>query len=323
MQTTIPLKFKKLTTAFSCLFLLFSAFCMLLCMTGCSKEGRLDEGDSICSITFEDVPKELSMLENNLQENFFIKVTLKNISNDRLYNIILNEANTYQKEISLHEGVYQVYGVYANNASNIGILLDAREESVTLSPDTFASVHVYVKNKEDFTAHWMSVQPMPEMILASPFDGLIQLNRKILNLRTDSIALINELDLSYDDKVAPYEKIELTDSNKGITLTLQNQTDSAADWKNCKVVGLYAYKNNVVFPQGVTLGMAPEKVCHKETGLYGEPNAFTGSLLYGMGFDDTSVIYNDPVSGDKITVNLGAQGSYIRGIRYELALFEE
>lgn len=308
---------------FKCLLPVLMTALALTALTGCSKTGKLDEGECKCSISFVEIPKELTMLEDNLQENFAVNVTLKNIANEKYYKITLTEDNSFKQEISLHPGVYQVYSVNATNANNIGLTLAAKEDSVTLSPDTFGSVRVYVENTEDFTEHWMSVQPMPEMILAEKFDAMIQLNRKVLNLRTDSAALISELNLTHEGQVAPYGKIEVSDTDKGVTLTLQNQTNSPADWRSCTVVGIYVYKNNVVFPQGVTLGMAPENVCNSKDGLYGEPDSLTGSLLYGMGFDDTSAIYNDPESGDKLTINLGSGNSSIRSIRYELAQFEE
>ena len=306
-----------------CLLPVLMTILALTALTGCSKEGRLDEGECKCSISFVEIPKELTMLEENLQEHFAVNVTLKNITNEKFYHITLTQDNSFEQEISLHPGVYQVYSVHASNAGNIGLSLASREDNVTLEPDTHSLVHIYVENPEDFTQHWMSVQPMPEMILAEQFDGLIQLNRKVLNLRTDSAALIAELNLSHEGQVAPYSKIEVSDAEKGVTLTLQNQTSSPAEWRDCTVVGLYVYKNNVVFPQGVTLGMAPEKVCNGDKGLYGEPDSFTGSLLYGLGFDDTSAIYNDPDSGDKLTINLGSNNSAIRSIRYELAQFDE
>lgn len=295
----------------------------LLAFSGCSKNGALDEGDCKCTVTFVDIPKELSMLEKNLQEQFAINVILKNIANEKIYEIPLTEDNSFEKEISLHPGVYQVYGVHVSNSGNIGLTLTTDVESVTLSAETPSMIQVSVEDSEAFTKHWMSVQPMPEMILAEKFDGLVQINRKVLNLRTDSAAIISELNLSHEGQVAAYDKIDVTDADMGITLTLQNQTDSPADWNNCTVVGLYAYKNNAVFAQGVTLGMAPKAVCNAGDGLYGEPDAFTGSLLYGLGFDDTGAIYNDSESGDKLTINLGANDSSIRSIRYELALFEE
>ena len=292
-------------------------------LTGCSKEGKLDEGECKCVVSFVDIPKELSMLEENLQENFAVSVTLKNISNEKLYRIVLNEDNDFKKEVSLNPGVYQVYGVNASNSNNIGLTLVADKESVTLAADMPVAIRVEVEDTEAFTQHWMSVQPMPEMILAEKFDGIIQLNRKVFNLHTDSSAIISELNLSHEGQVAAYDKIEVSDADMGITLTLQNQTDTPVDWRSCTVAGIYVYKNNVVFPQGVTLGMAPQAVCNAEEGHYGKPDSFTGSLLYGMGFDDTSAIYHDPESGDKLTINLGSGDSSIRSIRYELALFEK
>lgn len=306
-----------------CMLPILLSVLALSTLTGCSKEGKLDEGECKCVVSFVDIPKELNMLEENLQENFAVSVTLKNISNEKLYRIVLNEDNEFKKEISLNPGVYQVYGVHASNSNNIGLTLVADKESVTLAADMPVAIRVEVEDTEAFTQHWMSVQPMPEMILAEKFDGIIQLNRKVFNLRTDSSAIISELNLSREGQVAAYDKIEVSDTDMGITLTLQNQTDTPVDWRSCTVVGIHVYKNNVVFPQGVTLGMAPQAVCNAEDGHYGEPDSFTGSLLYGMGFDDTSAIYHDPKSGDKLTINLGSGDSSIRSIRYELALFEE
>lgn len=263
------------------------------------------------------------MLEDNLQEHFAVNVILKNIANDKRYEITLTEKDSFKQEVSLNPGVYQVYSVYASNANSIGISLAANKDSVTLASDSYNSLRIYVDNTEEFTEHWMSIQPMPEMILAEKFDGTIQINRRIFNLRTDSAALIAELDLNHEGQVAPYGEIEVSDTDKGVTLTLQNQTGSTINWRDCTVTGLYVYKNNVVFPQGVTLGMAPEKICNAKDGLYGEPDSFTGSLLYGLDWDDTSAIYKDSKTGDKLTINLGSGDSAIRSIRYELAKFEE
>ncbi len=305
------------------IILLFTMIALSATLTGCNKKGELNEGECKCSISFVDIPKELTMLEENLQENLAINVTLKNISNEKVYDIVLTQDNEFKKEISLHPGVYQVYSVYASQSGITGIRMTAKEDSVTLSPESLGAVHVYVENAEEFTSHWMNVQPMPEMLLAEKFDATVQINRNIINLRTDSTALIDQLNLTYTEQVAPYDKIQLTNTDKGITVTLQNQTNTTANYRECQVVEIYATKNQIVFPQGVTLGMAPETVCNSENGLYGEPDAFTGSLLYGMDFDDTCAIYNDPVSGDKITINLGIGDTAIRSIRYELALFEE
>lgn len=306
--------------------LLLGGLFLTLALAGCGKEGKLDEGDCKCTISFVDIPKELSMLEENVQKNFAINLTLKNITNEKVYRISLNQDNSFQKEISLHPGVYAVYMLSASQTFNTGISVSADVESVELSTDKPSEIHVFIDNTEEFTKHWMSVQPMPEMILAEKFDGHIQINRKIIDLRADNASeLISQLDLTYENQsgqVPAYGKIEIADGQMGVRLTLQNQSDSPADWHTCKLIGIYVFKNNVVFPQGVTLGMSPETVCHKTDGLYGEPDTFTRSLLYGWGFDDTQAIYKDAATGDKITVNLGSNNSFIESIQYELAQFE-
>lgn len=306
------------------LSLLLGGLMLTLALAGCgNKNGKLDEGDCKCTISFVDIPKELSMLEENVQKNFSIHLTLKNITTEKLYYITLDPDNHFQKEISLHPGVYMVYTPYASQSSNTGISMAADVEKVELSADKPSEIHVFVDNTEEFTQHWMSVQPMPEMILAEKFDGHIQINRQIINLRADNASeLIAQLDITYENQVPAYGKIEVSDGQMGVRLTLQNQSDSPADWHSCKLIGIYVFKNNVVFPQGVTLGMSPETVCHSTDGLYGEPDNFSRSLLYGWGFDDTYAIYKDEATGDKITLNLGAGNSSIQSIQYELAQFE-
>ncbi len=294
-----------------------------LALTGCGKTGRLDEGDCKCTVSFVNIPREFSMLEENVKKHFTIHLTLQNINTEKTYAVDLDEANSFRKELSLHPGVYKINYVYSSQASNTGISLSANVDNVELSKETPAEIHISVDNPEEFTKHWMSVQPMPEMILADKFDGHIQINRTIVDLRAENASnLISQLDLTYENQVPAYGKIQLTDSEMGVRLTLQNQSNTPADWHTCKLVELYVYKNNVVFPQGVTLGMAPDKICHKTEGLYGEPDSFTGSLLYGWSFDDTFAVYHDEATGDKITLNLGGSNTFVESIQYEPALFE-
>ena len=87
------------------LCLAFGIF-FVLALAGCTKTGRLNEGNCKCNISFVDIPKELSLLEENIQNNFAIRLTLKNISNEKLYHITLNEDNDFLMEISLHPGIF-------------------------------------------------------------------------------------------------------------------------------------------------------------------------------------------------------------------------
>jgi len=166
----------------------------------------------------------------------------------------------------------------------------------------------------------MATQPQPEILLADKFSGQIQINRKIISI-TDIMAEL-ELTPEAEEDVEPYEKMELTDNHYGITVTVLNNSKKDAPWEDCDVIAIRASKNTVVFPEGVTLGMAADKVLDKQSGLYGEPDACTGSLLFGWQLDDTQFLYNDLATGNKITISLSPDGTYVSAISYELACFE-
>lgn len=292
----------------------------MLSLTACGKEGKLDEGDSKCNVYFTDIPKEFTMLEQNLLDEFEIRITLENTINETTYAIILNQENDYSTQISLHPGTYKVCYVSNNMSQYNGIHLAAGAETIELSPDTVGELAVVIDNPEEFQKIWMATQPMPEMLLADKFSRQLQINRKVI----DMADILNEIELTPENNgsVNPYRKLNLTNNEYGITVTVLNNTEKTLLWKECDVISIRATKNMVVFPEGITLGMASDKILNKTSGLYGEPDACTGSLLFGWQFDDTSFFYNDSVSGDKITVKLSPDVDYIQEITYEFALFE-
>lgn len=294
--------------------------CLLLSifLIACGNEGKLDEGDCKCRIFFADIPKEFTMLDENLQKEFQIRVTLENITTEKKYNIILNQENNFDFEAFLNPGTYRVASVYSGMSSYTGISLASDTERAELTRDTSTEIRIFIDNREDFTNHWMAVQPMPEMLLADKYSALIQINRKVISV-TD---ILPELSVTYDQPVPSNKKIELTDTERGVTVTLQNKTAEPLSWQKCEVIGIEVTRNTVVFPAGITLGMTPSQVCHKTDGLYGEPTKFSGSALFGWAFDDTYAVYTDSLSGNKLTLCISADGSYIRSIRYELAQYE-
>ncbi len=306
-------KKKSLVLLLCCLLLPFT-------LTGCIKYGELDEGECKCIISFTDIPKEFTILEENLQRKFEIEVCLQNPVNEKKYIVLLNQDNDYTAEISLHSGTYQVYYVSNNMAAYNNISVGANVSEVELSPDNTAEILIAVDNPEEFSQHWMATQPMPEIRLADQFSRQIQINRKVINIAD----ILPELTIenNTNTQVGRYQKVTLTDTERGVEVTLLNNSDNVASWTECDVVGIRVYKNNAVFPEGVTLGMLAENVVHKTDGLYGEPDACAGSLLFSWEFENTKLIYNDPESGDRMTICLNPSCTYITEISYEFALYD-
>ncbi len=303
---------KKLRT---CLFLLFP---LLLCLAGCGKQGKLDEGDCPGVITFSNIPKEFSLLDENLQKEYQVRVTLKNLTTEKKYDVTLSQKNDFKKTVSLHPGKYSV-SAYASLDSLVHLQVKATEEIVTFDRGVEANVVVVPENSEEFSNHWMQTHPQAEILTADKFSRLIQVNRKIMTIKD----IVTELDLSDMDKVLEgSQKTTLSDNERGVSITLQNPMSTPQPLSKCNVISLSVTKNTVVFPDGVTLGLAPDKVCHRQTGLYGEPTRFEGMYLFGWGLDETKAVYLDPISGDRITIEFSADGDSVKRITYDLEVFE-
>ena len=290
----------------------------LLLLSGCGNTGKLNEGECKGVVAFTDIPKTFFMLDEELQKQFEIRVTLENITTEKRYRITLNQENDYKQELSLHPGVYRVMTAHAKDSDNIGLTVTASAESMTFTTDQEARLDILVKDVDAFTEHWMEMQPLPEIRLAEMYSGMIQINRKIISLKD----IVPELDFSNEKTLNPYEKADFEDSRMGITVTLQNKTDSALFFEDCEVIGIKVTKNTVIFPEGVTIGTATSSVCHQKDGIYGEPTSFKGAALFGMGIDESYAVYVDSNTGNRITFGFDGSGEHIASMQYELGVFE-
>ncbi len=252
-------------------------------------------------------------------DQFHIRLSLKNITTGKYYSITLNKENNFRQELSLHPGTYAVSSPSASS-SFYNLEITASAESMTFAPGQQSFLTVTVSDPEALTQRWMEVQPMPEIRVADKFSGVIQINRKVIPLQD----ILSELTLDGDQEgtLNAFQNITLTDSQKAVTVTLQNSTESPLPWSSCTVTAITTTGNSVLFPDGVSIGDRTDKVCHQATGLYGEPTRFTGTCLFGWDLAMTSAVYSDPTTGNRITLDLDGSGSYIRGITYELGIYE-
>jgi len=298
------------------LFLLCS---LLLCLAGCGSQGKLNEGDCPGIVSFTNIPKEFSLMEENLQKEFYVTVHLTNLSTEKEYRITLNQENGFKQNVSMFPGNYKVTTA-ASLSTLVGLEVKAADDIVTFDRGRDTIVSITPKNAESFAEHWMETHPQAEILSADKFSRLIQVNRKVVTIK-DAIPELGLSDMT--ENLDAYDKTTLSDTERGISIVLQNQSSSPKPLSECEVLSLTVTKNSVVFPDGVTLGMSPEKVCHRDTGLYGEPTKFRGFFLYGWDLDDNQAVYEDPISGDRITIGLSADGKRIRAIVYELGVFDK
>lgn len=298
-------------------------FIFLFSLTACGdSETSLTEGNCKGVIAFTEIPKEFSLLDSRFLENFSINVTLENLTNKKTYHISLNQENQFRQELSLHPGTYRVRRVHANQIRDLGIELQASAESLTFAPDQQTILTVTVSDPEALTRRWMEIQPLPEILLADKYSGLIQINRKVISIQDILPELTLNGNHSANDSLNGFQSITLVDGEKGVVVRLMNPTDSPLPLTSCTVTGITVTENSVIFPDGVSVDSQTQEVCHRETGLYGEPGKITGTLLFGWGMAENSAVYSDPASGNRITVNLHSNGSRILSIDYDLAVYE-
>jgi len=298
---------------------LLTALLPILLLSGCTQYGKLNEGDCKGVISFADVTnKTFTLMDEELREQVKITVRLKNITTEKEYRIQLDQSNDYKQAVSLHPGTYRIVSAVASNSGRTGVKVKATAETLEFAPGNEQRLDIVLEDPEALKEYWANTQPLPEILLADKYSGMIQINRKVIPVKD----ILSELSLSGEQTVAAYQKETVRDGDLGITVTVQNRTDSPLAFDQCDVIGITVTANTVVFPDGVSIGASTDKVCHKVTGLYGEPTAFRGSTLFGWDIDETYAVYSDPATGNRITLAFGNMGKYIKSVQYELAVFE-
>lgn len=303
-----------------CCFLCSLLLVLLLSLTACSDDfEKLTEGDCPGVVAF-DIPEEFALLGSEFMDDFYIELDLRNSTTKQLYEITLDKDNDFRQELSLNPGTYEVRGtwVYSGLYYVYYADVDVSAESMTFASDQHAVLTLSLSDIEAFIQHRMEAQPVPEILQADKFSGMIQINRRVIPIQDILQELTLENNLG-EDTLDPSMSVTLYDNEKRVRVTLQNTTESPLHWSSCTVTSIFVWGDTVLFPKGVSAGLETDKVCHQTTGIYGEPTEFTGTILFGWSFDETYAVYFDPETGNRITLNTG---SSIHSITYELGINE-
>lgn len=198
-------------------------------------------------------------------------------------------------------------------------LLLPRQESIKLNEDTEGKIDVYIKDYKEFSKWFKNVQPSSKVHLADKFSKEVQIDGKVISIEN----LMEVISFTYEQAqqlIKPYAKLKVFNQDYGITLTLQNQKQDEINWTQCNIIEFKLTKNNVIWGGGVCLGKSFSEICHKKSGIYGTPDQFTGTILFGTNYDNTNAIYTDKKLGDKLTLTFDSYG--LHGIEYKISTFE-
>lgn len=291
---------------------------LALALTGCGN-GSLMEGRCRAVVEFVEIPEEFESLPEWILEKIEIKVRLQNIATQKDYVISLDRDNHFRQRLRLNPGIYKVDYCYLSPGKLAGGMeVEALQQQLELSRENTAALEIRIAGPESFRTWVEGMEAAPEIESAELFSRKVQLDGRVIDLER----IADYVSFKYDDLVKGYEKITLYNSDYGIRLSLQNQTRTEQPWTSCAVTGVEFTENNVIFGKGVQIGMPVEEVCREETGRYGLPHKMTGTVLIGIGYDQTRAVYVDEASGDKATLSVAPSGNYICGIVYEFARYE-
>lgn len=291
---------------------------MLLLLLGLSACGSKDMiGDCECLVEVTGLPKEMDMLDENIQKQIFVCVVLENVYTEKSMNVKLYQEDDFKKVLKLKPGTYRIEYSYAGKTELVPLEVKEKKDSVEVLTDKKAKVEIEVTNPE-VVADWIWNQEAGREILQEKaFSRRIQFEGQMIDL-TD---ITDYASFEYDKKIPAYKKAELT-SPKGIAITVLNESEEPADWEQCTLKEVRFAKSNVIWGQGAFVGMTVKDAVHATEGLYGMPTKMAGTVLAGMDYEQTEVSWLDGKSGDKLTLVLDMSGSHIHMIRYELAVFE-
>lgn len=295
--------------------LLWAVLILFIGLTGCGAKAL--EGDCKCVVALENVPKELDMLDENLLEQFYVKVHMENIYSEKTMTVELNAENDFEAELKLQPGTYKIDYCYAGPTFLVPIEVESKVEKVELTKENTESVQVAITNESDFVDWAWSMNPSREILEAGAFSHKVQFEGQLIDLTE----ITNYVEFNYDKQVSSYKKATIS-GEKGVAITVLNENDAAANWQDCKLIEVSFGKNNVIWGQGAFIGMDVAKAANAKTGLYGKPASMSGTVLVGLGYADTCVSWLDEKSGDKLTLTIEPGGDYISGITYALEAFE-
>ena len=298
--------------------ILMALFTMVILLAGCGHEGKLNEGDCPVEVRLSGLPAGYAELTDDQKSQIEVTLQLENMITEKRYTFRLDEGNHFAQEASLNPGTYHVRSCYISGSSAVRMEGEASVESMDISRDTINILSVNVTNEEEFNRWTAQMRVDPAILGAGQFSRAVQFEGQVISMKQ----IKDYIDVTYEKEIKSYDKAVISNGAKGVYVTLLNDTNEPAPWQNCKVIGVRFIKDNVIFPKGARIRMPANEVLHARDGFYGIPDGLSGSILIGMNYDDFNVIYQDTVSGDRMTVTVDSFGEYIEEINYEFAVFE-
>lgn len=292
----------------------------LFLLSACSKSSRDASWGASCSVYLEHLPEGYDLLSRDIREHIKISVSLRNTASNKNYRTTLSEKNKYRQDIDMVPGTYEVYAHMSDQALAM-FDVNAGVPSIEITKASQTPLPVSVSNPEEYAATANENLPSEEILSADTYSRKVQFSGSVIDL--NQVPQLMQFKTEDSKRLSPAETAYIpSSSNNGVSMIVQNQTGASISASEAAFVGVRFTKNNVVFPKGVRIGMSVSEAAHAKHGILGTPGYCLGTPMLGTGYDNTTLVYPDPVSGDRLSLSIGPEDSFIRSISYEFEKFE-
>lgn len=289
------------------LLVVMMIFTTLLC--GCG----FDSGKEWCEFELKDKPEEFLEICEMYDEEIRIDITLKNVDTEKNSFIILYENDNFYVREKLKPGFYEVESFYSNCELVQGIELD--DEKIVVRENEENHVGVYVTDISKMLENIEDMKNVDEITNVDKFSRKVIYKGELIDIRE---LLRNKCTIT--ENVSMGERISRCDMEEDIIYEVINTSNDYREFRDCELRCITFSDKNVVFPQGVMVGMSLEKIVNKEDGLYFEPDDLQGSIWYGLIPEmNMSAVYWDKEGGDEIIIECTPDGKYVRNITYKIS----
>ncbi|MGL5258572.1 MAG: hypothetical protein ACRC7V_00540 [Lachnospiraceae bacterium] len=300
-------------------FSIIVLFCaiLLLLFSGCSKQSEEMQWDSSCHIYVDNLPQEYFNLSQGLKDATSIYISLNNSLADKSYSIKLTDTNNYSEEINVLPGTYTVSSIYAINTLLTEITVVASKETFIIEPNTTTPLAITILNPESLSQSILKNMPSNEIINETTYSRKVQYEGTIYDMQSipDKINFTGGADKNVNAGDIAYLYSE---EFRGLSMIIQNtQQYGMLPATECEFIGFYFSRNNVTLPKGLTVGMSLEPIVNAQSGLLGTPDYCLGTPFIGMDIADSTLVYIDKISGDRISIKLNSRSKNVESISYE------
>ncbi|MFY9175691.1 MAG: hypothetical protein WAO24_10230 [Peptococcia bacterium] len=303
------------------IFVLLLLTTLVVLLLGCSKDGSEHSFGASCKVYLKDLPLEYELLSKDIRNNIEISTVLRNVSTGKKFSFKLTEKNNFQQTLDLIPGTYDVHSVFISNPALAIFNVDTKLSSVKIVKNSQLELPLFITNHSDFIKTMENNKPTDEILGEEIFSRKVQFNGQIIEL--NSIKKMLKFKATVDKQLAAAETAYIpSTSHEGVALVVQNQTNHHLSINDATFIGVHFSKNNVVLPKGITLGMNISTISHSQKGILGTPDYFLGTPLIGTGFNDTTLVYLDKNSGDRISFHVNPNDLHVSSITYEFEKYE-